>query len=94
MRDHGGIKSLSSEFSIVAKKYKLKSHKSTAKRFRMSAGGKVLRTKGGKTHFRRRRSQRAKQALDKMLVVTNISFIKRIKRLAPYMSQYKAHPPA
>ncbi|MCK6578794.1 MAG: 50S ribosomal protein L35 [Anaerolineae bacterium] len=78
----------------MAKKYKLKSHKSTAKRFRMSAGGKVLRTKGGKTHFRRRRSQRAKQALDKMLVVTNISFIKRIKRLAPYMSQYKAHPPA
>ncbi len=76
------------------KKYKLKTHKSTAKRFRMSAGGKVLRTKGGKTHFRRRRSTRAKQALDKMLVVTKIKFIKRIKILAPYMSQYKAHPPA
>ena len=29
-----------------------------------------------------------------MLVVTNVSFAKRIKRLAPYMSQYKAHPPA
>jgi large subunit ribosomal protein L35 len=78
----------------VAKKYKLKTHKSTSKRFRMTATGKVLRTKGGKTHFRRRRSRRALQALDKMLVVKNISFIKRIKRLAPYMSQYKAHPPA
>lgn len=76
------------------KKYKLKTHKSTAKRFRMTAGGLVLRTKGGKTHFRRRRSTRAKQALDKMLVVTKIKFVKRIKRLAPYMSQYKAHPPA
>ncbi|MBK8024538.1 MAG: 50S ribosomal protein L35 [Chloroflexi bacterium] len=94
MRDHGSIKSQSSEFGIVAKKYKMKSHKSTAKRFRMTATGLVLRTKGGKTHFRRRRSRRSKQALDKMLVVTNVSFAKRIKRLAPYMSQYKAHPPA
>jgi len=83
--------------SIVAKKpkkYKLKTHKSTAKRFRMSGGGKVLRTKGGKTHFRRRRSTRAKQMLDKVLVVKKLSFIKRIKRLAPYMHKYKANPPA
>lgn len=76
-----------------AKKYKLKTHKSTAKRFRMTGTGKVVRTKGGKSHFRRRRSTRAKQALDKVIVVTNISFKKRIQRLAPYMAKYKALPP-
>lgn len=78
----------------MAKKYKLKTHKSTAKRFRMSAGGKVMRTKGGKTHFRRRRSRRAKQMLDKVIVVKKLTFAKRIKRLAPYMRLYKANPPA
>jgi large subunit ribosomal protein L35 len=54
----------------VAKKYKLKTHKATAKRFRITGSGKVVRTKGGKSHFRRRRSTRAKQQLDKMQPVS------------------------
>jgi large subunit ribosomal protein L35 len=78
----------------VAKKYKLKTHKSTAKRFRVTGTGKVVRTKGGKTHFRRRRSQRAKAQLDKMQVVTHKATVKRIRILAPYMGLYKANPPA
>ena len=53
----------------MAKKYKLKTHKATAKRFRTTGSGKVVRTKGGKSHFRRRRSTRAKQALDKVVVI-------------------------
>ncbi len=75
------------------KKYKLKTHKSTAKRFRMTGTGKIVRTKGGKTHFRRRRSTRAKQALDKMIVVSRPKFVRRIMRLAPYLSRYKQSPP-
>lgn len=100
MRDHEGLyRPCVGVFNIVAKqvktkKYKLKTHKSTAKRFRVTGSGKIVRTKGGKTHFRRRRSTRAKQALDKMVVVTRLSFQKRIRRLAPYIRYYKANPPA
>jgi large subunit ribosomal protein L35 len=77
----------------VAKKYKLKTHKATAKRFRVTGGGKVVRTKGGKTHFRRRRSTRAKQALRRVKVVGHTGDAKRVRRLAPYLHLYKQNPP-
>ncbi|MBI5666449.1 MAG: 50S ribosomal protein L35 [Chloroflexi bacterium] len=77
----------------MAKKYKLKTHKATAKRFRVTAGGKVVRTKGGKSHFRRRKSQRVKQKLDKMITVESSTQAKRIKRLAPYLKLYRQNPP-
>lgn len=75
-------------------KYKIKTHKSTAKRFRVTGSGIVLRTKGGKSHFRRRTSKRVKHDLDKMLTVECKGEVRRIKRLAPYMDKYKANPPA
>ncbi len=77
----------------MGKKYKLKTHKSTAKRFRMTGSGLIVRTKGGKTHFRRRRSFRAKNMLSKSITVTHFRSIRRIKILAPYLSRYKTHPP-
>lgn len=76
------------------KKYKLKTHKATAKRFRQTGSGLIVRTKGGKTHFRRRRSQRAKNMLNKTITVTSITMKKRIKILAPYLGLYKQNPPA
>ena len=33
------------------KKYKLKAHKATAKRFKSSGSGKIMRTKGDQGHF-------------------------------------------
>jgi large subunit ribosomal protein L35 len=78
----------------VGKKYKLKTHKSTVKRFRVTGTGKVMRTKGGKSHLRRRSSSRVKRKFDKMLQVTCKGEIKRIRRLAPYLSRYRANPPA
>lgn len=78
----------------MAKKYKIKTHKATAKRFRVTGGGKLVRTQGGKSHFRRRRSQRAKHQLDKMLEVTHTGDAKRVRRLAPYLGKYKANPPS
>lgn len=78
----------------MGKKYKIKTHKSTAKRFRVTGTGKIVRTKGGKTHFRRRRSTRAKQALDKVIVVARPQTRRRIMRLAPYLKLYKSNPPA
>ncbi len=75
-------------------KQKLKTHKATAKRFRMTGSGMVVRTKKGKGHLRRRTSSRTKALLSEMLPVKGKSYIKRIKRLAPYMRKYKANPPA
>lgn len=70
-------------------KYKLKTHKATAKRFRVTGSGKVVRTKGGQSHFRRRRSKRAKRLYAEMLVVDGVSYKKRILRLAPYLKKKK-----
>jgi large subunit ribosomal protein L35 len=74
-------------------KYKLKTHKSTAKRFRVTGTGKIVRTKGGKSHLRRRSSKRVKRQWDKMLVVGEKATQRRIRRLAPYLGKYKANPP-
>lgn len=76
------------------KKYKLKTHKATAKRFRVTGSGRVVRTKGGKSHFRRRKSRRVLQQLDKMQPVSNSKNARRIRTLAPYLGKYKANPPA
>jgi large subunit ribosomal protein L35 len=64
---------------------KIKTHKVTAKRFKYSGRGKLLRTKGGKSHLRRRKSKRVKRMFDEMHEVTTPGDIKRIKRLAPYL---------
>lgn len=75
-------------------KYKLKTHKATAKRFRLTGSGKLVRTKGGKSHLRRRKSRRTKALFDRMLVVQSKGTIRRVNRLAPYMKKYKANPNA
>ncbi|NWG16741.1 MAG: 50S ribosomal protein L35 [Chloroflexi bacterium] len=77
----------------MAKKYKLKTHKATAKRFRVTGGGKVVRTKGGKSHLRRRTPKRTKHQFKKMLVLENSTDAKRVKRLAPYLRLYRQNPP-
>jgi large subunit ribosomal protein L35 len=77
----------------VGKKYKLKTHKSTAKRFKVTGSGRVVRTKGGKSHLRRRTSKRSKRQFSKMLEVKRKKEIKRVRRLAPYLGKYKANPP-
>ena len=76
------------------KKYKLKTHKATAKRFRMTGTGKLVRTKGRKSHFRRRKSKRTKRLFDQMIPVKGKGYQKRIRRLAPYMKKYKTKPSA
>lgn len=74
------------------KKYKIKTHKSTAKRFRFTGTGKVVRTHIGKSHFRRRTAKRTKRQLDKLIGVGNPAIRKRIKKLAPYLSKYRQNP--
>ena len=71
----------------TAGKYKLKTHKATSKRFRLTGSGMLVRTKGGKSHFRRRTSDRTKLLLSEMIPVEGKKTIVRVKRLAPYMEQ-------
>ena len=66
-------------------KTKLKTHKATSKRFRLTGSGKVVRTKGGKSHLRRNTSKRSKAQLSEMQTVKGRKIIKRVKRLAPNM---------
>jgi large subunit ribosomal protein L35 len=76
------------------KKYKLKTYKAAAKRFRVTGTGKIMRTKGGKSHLRRRKSKRTKVLFSEMIEVAAAGDRRRIKRLAPYLHRYKANPPA
>lgn len=75
------------------KKYKLKTYKGAAKRFRVTKSGKILRMKGGKSHLRRRKSKRTLHELRQNVEVTSAGDRRRIKRLAPYLKKYKANPP-
>lgn len=68
-------------------KLKLKTHKATSKRFRLTGSGLLVRTKGGKSHLRRRTSKRVKVLLSEMIPVEGESIILRVKRLAPYLKK-------
>ena len=68
-------------------KYKIKTHKATSKRFRLTGSGKVMRTKIGKGHLRRRTSDRTKALFAEMIPVKGRGIIKRVKRLAPYLGK-------
>jgi large subunit ribosomal protein L35 len=70
------------------KKFKLKTHKATSKRFRTTGSGKVVRTKGGKAHLRRKASKLVKALFIEMVPVQGRGIIKRVRRLAPHMKKY------
>ena len=75
-------------------KFKLKTHKATSKRFRLTGTGKLVRTKIGKSHLRRNTSKRVKAQFTDMIEVKGASIIRRVHRLAPYLAKYKANPNA
>ncbi|HUW15048.1 MAG TPA: 50S ribosomal protein L35 [Anaerolineae bacterium] len=66
---------------------KIKTHKATAKRLRYSGSGKLMRTKVGKSHLRRKKSKRVKRDYDKTFEVTHTGTIKRVRKLAPYLKK-------
>ena len=66
-------------------KYKLKTHKATSKRFGITGSGKIVRTKGGKAHLRRKSARRVKALFGEMVPVKGRGIVKRIRRMAPYM---------
>ena len=72
---------------VKTSKFKMKTHKATSKRFRLTGSGTLMRTKGGKSHLRRRTSDRTKASLSEMQVVQGAGIIKRVRRLAPYLAK-------
>ncbi|MGQ9515779.1 MAG: 50S ribosomal protein L35 [Anaerolineae bacterium] len=66
---------------------KLKTHKATSKRFRYTGSGKLMRTKIGKSHLRRKKSARVKALFDRMIEVESRGAKRRVARLAPYLEK-------
>ncbi len=62
---------------------KLKTHKGAKSRFHITGTGKIMRTKGGKSHFRRRKPARVKRLYDETIPLSDADRI-RIRRLIPY----------
>ena len=59
---------------------KLKTHKATAKRIRVTSSGKLMRDKAAKSHLLTHKSDRKKVPL-----MISKSDIKKVKKLAPYL---------
>jgi large subunit ribosomal protein L35 len=59
---------------------KLKTHKATAKRFKVTGRGKLRRLRAGRSHFRRKKSKRVLRTYDQDLPVARADR-KRVRRL-------------
>lgn len=66
---------------------KIKTHKATAKRFKLTGSGKLLRTRGEKRHLRRNRSKRIKRVSYQGVEVVTAKVARKVMRLAPYLSK-------
>uniref|UniRef100_A0A5B7BQR5 50S ribosomal protein L35 n=1 Tax=Davidia involucrata TaxID=16924 RepID=A0A5B7BQR5_DAVIN len=54
---------------FAAKGYKMKTHKASAKRFRVTGSGKIMRRRAGKQHLLRKKNAKRRLRLSKMLQV-------------------------
>jgi large subunit ribosomal protein L35 len=68
---------------------KMKTHKSTAKRFKITSSGRIRRMKIGRSHLRRRKTSKVLRSFDKTIEIPNPGNVKRIKRLLPYLAKRK-----
>ena len=66
---------------------KIKTYKAAAKRFKYTGSGKLMRTKIGKSHLRRKKPKRVKRMFDEMHEVTATAAKKRVRKLAPYLKK-------
>lgn len=64
-------------------KQKLKTHKGAKRRFKVTATGLIMRTKGPKSHNRRKKAPRVKRAFDRMIPLEGPDK-KHVERLLPY----------
>ena len=59
---------------------KMKTHKATAKRFKITGKGKLRRLKGHRSHMRRKKAKRVRRGFDKYYPVHKVDR-KRVRRL-------------
>ena len=64
-------------------KRKLKTHRGAAKRFKITAGGKVLRMHSGKRHLMGTKPPKRMRHLKKMTLVSPPD-VEHVKRMLPY----------
>jgi large subunit ribosomal protein L35 len=69
--------------TTTMKKYKLKTHKATAKRVRMTGGGKYMHLKSARTKYRRKKDPTRNRALNQLDVMAKGDTLK-MKKLLPY----------
>jgi len=62
---------------------KMKTHKSSAKRFKITKSGKILRSKAYKSHILTKKTTKRKRNLRKPTTVSSAD-VKRVKALLPY----------
>ncbi|HAJ33749.1 MAG TPA: 50S ribosomal protein L35 [Candidatus Atribacteria bacterium] len=62
---------------------KMKTHKSSAKRFKVSSSGKIIRSKAYKSHILTKKTAKRKRNLRKDTTVSSVE-VKKVKVLLPY----------
>ncbi|MBZ5528556.1 MAG: 50S ribosomal protein L35 [Acidobacteriia bacterium] len=65
------------------KKRKLKTHRGAAKRFKVTAGGKILRMHSGKRHLLGTKASGRMRKLKKMTLVHKTD-VRNVKQMLPY----------
>ncbi|XP_011623774.1 50S ribosomal protein L35, chloroplastic [Amborella trichopoda] len=69
---------------VAAKGYKMKTHKASAKRFRVTGNGKIVRRRAGKQHLLAKKNTKRKNRLSKMHAVNRSDYDNVIGAL-PYL---------
>ena len=62
---------------------KMKTHKSSAKRYKVSSSGKIIRSKAYKSHILTKKTAKRKRNLRKDTTVSSAE-VKKVKVLLPY----------
>jgi len=65
---------------------KLRTHRATAKRFRVTKTGKIVRPHAQKSHLLGHKNPRRKRQYSKLLVLSGKD-ARRIRRVAPYLKE-------
>lgn len=66
---------------------KLKTHKGTAKRFRLTKNGKVMRMLAGRSHLRRRKSASKNRAFRRPVSSEVKYIVKQVKAMAGQVAE-------
>lgn len=62
---------------------KMKTHKSSAKRFKIKKSGTISRSKAGKSHILTKKTEKRKRNLRKSTSVSSAD-VKKVKKVLPY----------